>query len=102
MRKLTLDLDELAVESFETAVEARGIGTVNGRALAPAPDPDIDRSPLLSCRTCFSMCRTCEISCNGTCISCPATCFDVTCATCGGESCGPTMCRMSFVDGCCA
>ena len=30
MKKLTLDLDELAVDSFDTSLPARGEGTVRG------------------------------------------------------------------------
>jgi hypothetical protein len=97
MRKLKLDVDALAVESFETAKTAGHTGTVQGRVQAPATDPKNDTTRLWSCE---ATCITCT-DCN-TCISCQATCFDVTCATCGGESCGATMCRATFPDNCCA
>jgi hypothetical protein len=97
MRKLILDVDALEVESFETAAEARETGTVNGRAAAL--EPDIDKSPIYSCKTCFASCKTCDVSCNGTCFD--ATCLSCfTCATCG-ESCGVTMCQATFPDNCC-
>jgi hypothetical protein len=97
MRKLTLDVDALAVESFETARGAAGAGTVQGRAAGVIQNPQPNTSEIWSCN---GTCITCT-DCN-TCISCPGTCFDVSCASCGGETCGPTMCRATFPDNCCA
>jgi len=99
MIKLKLNLDALAVESFETG-QNDGTGTIHGQALQPLePEPITDKSPLMSCKTCFGTCRTCDISCGGTCFD--ATCLSCfTCATCG-ESCGPTMCQATFPDNCC-
>jgi hypothetical protein len=97
MRKLILDVDALTVESFETDRPLRGPGTVQARAQVPVTDPKNDTTRLWSCEaTCFT-CTDCN-----TCVSCPGTCFEASCATCGGESCGPTMCQATFADGCCA
>jgi hypothetical protein len=86
MRKLKLDLEDLAVESFATTAEPRReSGTVFGQQC-----------------TCYTQCTcpgcpTCDASCNGTCggtcgASCNGTCGD-TCNcptadyTCNGETC---------------
>jgi hypothetical protein len=66
MRKLTLNLDQLAVDSFDTAAATEKKGTVFGEQC-----------------TCQTQC-----SCPG-CPTCDYTCDDVTCAaSCG--SCEPT------------
>jgi hypothetical protein len=98
MRKLTLNLDSLAVQSFETTPEdAAGRGTVLGRGIAvgyPAqtypygcPSPLCMDTPLASCDG--SCGNSCYESCNGSCGSCIASCN----ASCGGTcdaSCGDT------------
>jgi hypothetical protein len=84
MRKLTLELESLEVESFETADAAGGRGTVAGHQLTT--------------RTCFTWCPdfTCpecaypdtdQWTCAGTCNNtCPDTCWE----TCGcGSGTGP-------------
>ena len=78
MRKLTLNVDALAVESFETAAQLQDTGTVQARGLAPAEPQPADTSKIWSCD---GSCVTCT-DCN-TCISCQITCFDATC-TVGG------------------
>jgi hypothetical protein len=76
--KLTLNLDDLTVDTFDTTAAARAKGTVFGEQC-----------------TCYTQCTcpgcpTCYESCNGTCgATCPATCYntcdDYTCAAgCGG------------------
>lgn len=80
MRKLKLDLDHLAVESFDTADEKRGTGTVMGH--------DTIR--------CSNTCDTVDnYTCNGqyTCAG-EATCHDL--LTCRIDSCGD--CNTSFCD----
>ncbi|HYH78546.1 MAG TPA: hypothetical protein VEX86_02085 [Longimicrobium sp.] len=99
MRKLKLEVDALAVESFETAPGTAGTGTVRGQALAPGPD-----NPESRIWSCNGSCVTCT-DCN-TCISCQVTCFDATCISCQtcatcGESCGRTLCHATFPDNCC-
>jgi hypothetical protein len=97
MHKLKLDLDQLAVESFDT-IPSDGArrGTVQG----------FGPTPLITCNTCYDTCAscggTCDNSCGGTCYcgsgyytcggSCYGTCTepscDVTCHTnCQQNSC---------------
>ncbi|HET7232951.1 MAG TPA: hypothetical protein VFJ16_23280 [Longimicrobium sp.] len=59
MRKLTLDLDSIAVESFDATAtgEARAPGTVRAHDAAPA----VQTLPLSNCV--FSACATCGIYC---------------------------------------
>ena len=65
MKKLTLSLDSLEVQSFVTADNAPGRGTVRGEQC------------------------TCPTAC--TCPGCP-TCPDTCQATCDGETCGEFTC----------
>jgi hypothetical protein len=55
MRKIRLDIDNLAVESFETANrEEKEAGTVRGHALTLV----VDTCPNFSRGTCFQSCGT--------------------------------------------
>jgi hypothetical protein len=84
MRKLKLELERLAVESFGTGA-AGGVGTVRARADAfgvePADDGEIAITPPITswktCATCPGQ-DTCYISCVTAC-SCPTQPCD-TCA----------------------
>ena len=72
MRKLTLKLDDLRIDSFQTTPGERGKGTVFGEQC-----------------TCWTNCTcpgcpTCDASCNGT---CGGTC-DASCNGTCGDSCG--------------
>jgi hypothetical protein len=105
MRKLSLDLDAIQVESFSTQSAAAARGTVDarqGRETWTCPVPTQD--------TCAG---TCEYSCNGTCggggttgstcVSCAQTC-DLTCNTCAA-TCDSCMATCNFATGpqrCCA
>lgn len=91
-RKLTLKLEALAVESFDTAAPQKARGTVFGEQC--------------TCQTVCTCpgCPTCDISCNGSCESCAASCggsCEYSCAwTCAGDTCDyytcdPDYCRMS-------
>jgi len=81
MQKLKLQLEDLAIDSFETSPPQKPKGTVFGEQC-----------------TCYTQCTcpgcpTCDASCNGTCggtceASCNGTCGN-TCWTCG-VSCGGT------------
>jgi len=105
MRKLTLDLDSLAVQSFETTPAGDASrGTVLARAGIGAgipvdrptyphgcPSPLCVDTPLASCDG--SCGNSCYDSCNGSCASCIYSCE----ASCGGtcaqtcaDSCRPT------------
>ncbi|HVH11575.1 MAG TPA: hypothetical protein VM759_00915 [Longimicrobium sp.] len=94
MRKLTLDVDALCVESFDTGAGA-GRGTVRGNVaevdsggvVIRESDPWTCAGDLVSCGG--SCDPTCNRSCNGTCeISCNGTCHDASCDTCLFVTCG--------------
>jgi hypothetical protein len=77
MKKLSLRLDDLHVETFATAEPRSGRGTVQGH---------YGTTHTQAGHTCDVSCEgTCEASCNGTCLdSCNGTC-GVSCnPTCGG------------------
>ena len=64
MRKLKLDLDTLAVQSFSPAPAHRGRGTAHGYAdTALLPDPDTGGTQpgetQVDCLTCENSCRGC-------------------------------------------
>ncbi|MBB4637878.1 hypothetical protein [Longimicrobium terrae] len=86
MKKLTLQLDDLRIESFSTTGAPRERGTVVGEEQCTCPTA-------CSCPGC----PTCDASCNGTCggtcdASCYGTCGD-TCAGCTWDaSCGNNSC----------
>jgi hypothetical protein len=96
MKKLKLDLDALAVETFDPSPLEEGPGTVLGEQWGGT-----QITPLSCARPCFTAvftcghicqtnlgtCVTCHLSCNGTChVSCNRTC--VTCqVTCGINTC---------------
>lgn len=95
MRKLTLDVDSLVVQSFQTTTPDGGRGTVLGQGVVgPERTPGCE-SPLCipsewhtcpeTCReSCYGSCESCNsciASCNGSChVSCGGTCED----SCGG------------------
>lgn len=105
MKKLSLDLDQLAVESFDTSEARRSMGTVRGHGLTDTTCMQmICDCPTGSGDTCEAQycsgdtCDTCYDSCNGgcgtvsptqgsqhTCVrpscynSCPGTCGALTC-----------------------
>lgn len=90
MRKLRLELDELAVESFATQAAPReGPGTVRGHDLTTnRTDPvPIDRKTLESVVTCpVDVCRIETVyTCPTGCPTCGATLCDWTCI--GDDTC---------------
>ncbi len=93
MPKLKLDLDQLAVDSFDTEAPPRRSGTVFGEQCTC-----YTQCTCPGCPTCDASCNgtcggTCEASCNGTCggtceASCNGTCncgtaYDYTCRNIG-------------------
>jgi hypothetical protein len=80
MAKLRLQLDELAVESFQIAFSTTRDGTVFGKEDSDYTDG-----------TCAGY-NTCDASCDG---SCNGTCFE----TCGGSTCDGT-CGFSCPQSC--
>ena len=104
MSKLRLELEALAVETFDpVGAGGRGAaGTVFGHAIYPQ-GPNYPASPLCMdtpLASCEGSCRdTCAESCWGTCQSCAASCdgADTCWASCNGTceaSCADT-CRLS-------
>jgi hypothetical protein len=101
MRKVRLDIDNLQVESFETASAAGGRGTVRGLGFVVGvgtvepvsgqcgsypncPSPLCVDTPLASCDN-ASCHASCGDSCNGTCQSCATcnSCQESCLGTCG-------------------
>jgi len=84
MRKLSLDLGELVVESFPTH-ETGGLGTVRGMDSA-----SVDQDTCASCDcsfmdTCPQPQITCFVSCAGSCVSCPISCYPAQCPSADGR-----------------
>jgi len=79
-RKLRLDVEQLAVESFTVLAGEDGTGTVRAHGVFPPAEPASDgygecNSYQASCNgSCASCVNTCWQSCNGTCASCVNTC----------------------------
>lgn len=77
--KLTHDLDQLQVDSFDTSADEQAQrGTVHGNADCTCQ----------CCETDFTACgqNSCAASCNGTCVaSCNGTCNEYTCINCYGS-----------------
>ena len=92
MKKISLDLDALVVDSFEVAPAGGPLGTVDAQ-ITPTENTRRVCTCAGSCDgTCAATCETCGASCQGTCVSCPGlnTC-DFSCnGTCGGFSCVDT------------
>lgn len=86
MKKLSLKLEELSVESFDTAsTRPDRRGTVQARVGTIAPDYTCNVSCLGTCAlTCWN---TCPNSCQGTCyITCAQSCVG-TCENTCGQTC---------------
>jgi hypothetical protein len=77
MKKLTLDLDALQVDSFEpSATDRAPRGTVEGRESDQTWEVWC-RQPNEFTQTCDYRCQTNDYSCNGTCSN--PTCFGDSC-----------------------
>ena len=77
MKKLTLHLEDLRIDSFSTTPAERAKGTVFGEQCTC---PTACTCP--GCPTCDA---TCDGSCGGTCdFSCGGTCGDTCDVSCGG------------------
>ncbi|HEX6912122.1 MAG TPA: hypothetical protein VF142_17095 [Longimicrobium sp.] len=98
--KLTLNLDDLAVDSFDTTRGEKQKGTVFGEQCTCWTACGQNTCP--GCPTCDATCNntcddyTCAASCNGTCNNCTGwTCDEYTCAcpdTCLKTGCGMAEC----------
>ncbi|HSU15270.1 hypothetical protein [Longimicrobium sp.] len=92
MKKLTLDLDRIAVESFETVAVPPRDGTVRGFGLTDSTCVDFG----CACdthQTCETHCACSgDINCSGV-QSCDLTHCMYSCpGTCGGDSCDTCFC----------
>jgi hypothetical protein len=92
--KLTLKLDDLLVDSFDTTVSRKPKGTVFGEQCTCYTNctcpgcPTCDYTCAYTCddNTCPA-CPTCQASCNGTCNE--ATCGNSCYGTCDASECAP-------------
>ncbi len=101
MKKLKLEIENLAVESFDTSASEKPKGTVFGeqctcQTACTCPGcPSCDYTCAYTCddATCPA-CPTCAASCNGTCneASCYGTCGEYTCGFTCYESCRQWQC----------
>jgi len=78
--KLKLNLEQLAVDTFDTTTTEKSKGTVFGEQCTCYTNCTCP-----GCPTCYASCNgTCDASCNGTCgASCAGTCGASCGATCG-------------------
>jgi hypothetical protein len=102
--KLTLDLDQLAVDTFDTEAAQPRRGTVFGEqctcptACTCPGCPSCDATcPATCANTCDDY--SCGGSCGGTCNTCPTgavSCYDTDCfcepQTCQNTACGRSLC----------
>ncbi len=83
MRKLSLNLDQLTVDSFDTSAAAAEKGTVFGEQCTCWTNCTCPGCPTCdaSCNgTCGATCNTCGASCDQTHCGCPiGTCWDTAC-----------------------
>ena len=87
MRKLTLNLEDLSVDSFDTTAREKAKGTVFGEQCTCYTN--------CTCPGCPSCGNTCPATCAYTCDdnTCAYTCDDASCVGCtGGYSCNNTEC----------
>lgn len=98
--KLSLNLDELVVDSFDTTVSEKPRGTVFGEECTCYTNCTCPGCPTCyaSCNgTCGATCgeNTCAASCNGTCVNCTGWTCDFSCQcpdTCLKTGCGMAEC----------
>ena len=86
MKKLTLRLDDLRVDTFQTTAPQKEKGTVFGEQCTCET-----ACTCPGCPTCAASCNgTCDASCNGSCdASCYGTCGDLTCGDTCYQTCRP-------------
>ena len=85
MKKLSLRLEALEVESFPTSENGAAPGTVRGLDSAT-----VDQDTCVSCDcsyvdTCPQPEITCYVSCAGSCASCPVSCNPAQCPSADGR-----------------
>lgn len=104
MKKLTLDVETLAVESFDTSAGEAGRGTVRGRAATNEYDSCACSLDYDSCKVSCRPCDTCDTSCAGGpwCDCLPSGCESCQTSCAGGPwcDCAPTPgCTGTCADG---
>lgn len=89
MKKMRLDVDTLAIESFDTSGDPTDPrGTVHGHAPPHTEGPECDSIDICSGYDCSDVteCGTCGVTaCNGTCYD--ASCGATYCGSCDACSC---------------
>ena len=97
--KLSLNLNELRVDTFDTTVARKGKGMVFGEQCTCWTNCGQNTCP--GCPTCDASCNgTCYVSCNGTCNTCPTgtiSCYETDCGCdprtyCYETACGNQVC----------
>jgi hypothetical protein len=96
--KLKLNLEDLAVDTFDTTRSGTSRGTVFGEQCTCWTACGQNSCP--GCPTCDASCNgTCDASCNGTCAaSCNGTCGDSCWDTCGFTCEGRRGCGFTSLD----
>jgi hypothetical protein len=85
MRKLNLQLEDLAVESFFATGNVSDRGTVRGMDSVTV-DQDTCVTCPATCATCGATCpNTCSVTCGSTCATCPASCNPANCPSADGR-----------------
>jgi hypothetical protein len=87
MKKLSLNAEELAVQSFPTSDAGTERGTVRGMG------PTEDQDTCVGADTCAPGCTdvdtcpavTCAPSCLGSCVTCPVSCNPAQCPSANGR-----------------
>ena len=83
--KLTLRLEDLSVDSFDTTKPQKAEGTVFGEQCTCWTQCTCPGCPTCAnYNTCDASCNTCANTCPNT---CAYTCDDATCAGCSGYTC---------------
>lgn len=82
MKKLSLQLEDLVVESFSTTEVAGGRGTVRGM-----DSVTVDQDTCNTCDQCSDIdtCVSCAASCPITCVTCPVSCNPAQCPSADGR-----------------
>ena len=107
MRKLSLNLDDLQVDTFDTSVRPKGKGTVFGEQCTCWTRCGQNTCP--GCPTCDNTCNGANTCANSCAYTCAYTCDDASCnGTCDCPSgntcdfsCGATQCGWGYTCGDC-
>jgi hypothetical protein len=86
MRKLSLNLDQLSVDSFETDAAGTRMGTVRGAAYGPLDEDEAIAEPVVTVPI-ETIIRTQPATCGASCGVTCATCNDPTCNSCHATAC---------------